>query len=225
MALLMAAYPSTIYAAIAGSSGPVPTSAVVSGAATFSAVIYKNRPCPTGINCPGPDFASGSQTSMNFGPLKEVTFVSDPDPITGKTKTFKELRSVDDAVSGSVGGFAVILTANTHSMPYAILQSPNNVLIAGADNIPIGAATVTPVYSADDNGGAVIPVDAIVYPAGPWYFKNDLYWSGAGGQARTVQAVYGISGLDPRAGGTEIVPIDQRSGNYTTSILFSLYVV
>ncbi len=220
VAVMMIASQSTLFAAVAGTAGPFQVSASVSTASSFGATIYRNNPCPTLVNCLGPDF-SRTFTSMTFGQLAEKTFVSQPDPITGKTKTFKEMRSEDNAGSGAIGGFSVVLTANTHQVPYQIRQNATS-LTSAAITLPTGACTMTPIYADDDNGGTPKPATATVGPTGPWLGDRLVYNSGPGGNARAVQAIYGISGLDPTAGGTAAIPIDQPLGTYTGTVTFTL---
>ena len=204
----LALHPAAL-ATTVGSSAFTATAAVT-GTATFEVKIYKNL----SLNR-GPDFGTGPLTVMNFGLLEEMTFTAVGQP------TFKELRSSD--VTGT-GGFALVAAANTHRQAYNISLTPHR-LLNGIKSIPTGAYTVTPVYAPADNGGVTIPAGAVLQPPGPVWLKTTLYYSGATGEARTVQLIFGISGLDAAAGGTASVPIDQPLGNYTGTLTLSLTTV
>ena len=199
--------------AFAASTGAVDVTADVSGALTLEAHMFKDSPAgPTGAEIP-------LGTGMIFGNLKEVTFAG-----TGADagKTFKELRSDDTAPGGGVGGFVVLLTANSHGLGYSITQTSSGPLTAGSNTIPTGACRINMFYATQDNGGAADT--GTPGPTASWAVGiNPVYTNSS--DMRTIQAHLAISGKDPGGHGDEVVPINQPTGHYIGTVTFTTTAV
>ena len=114
------------------------------------------------------------------------------------------------------------ITANTHGLPYVIKQTGSS-LTTGSATIPTGSCVVKPLYVAADNNGDSQPSGSQLGAAGSWVATDKVLYTSETGSAamRTIQCIYSITS-DSNNGATETVPADQPSGNYTSSITFTV---
>ena len=207
--------------AATATTGAVSVNATVDSTLTLDAHMFKDSAPVNGVGGgpTGPEILLSS--GMNFGQLREMTFVGavgTPD----EGKIFKELRSDDQT---GIGGFVVLLSANSHGLAYVITQTADHALTNGTADIPGGACRIVPFYAdADSNGQGPIPSGASVGPKASWVTagSNTIYTSGSGAGLRTVQAHLSIAGTDPGAGGTTPVPVTQPGGSYSGHVTFTV---
>ena len=117
--------------------------------------------------------------------------------------------------------FKVYLTANAASDSFTLTQV--GTLLArtgGSETIPTGAFIVKPEYVESDNAGAAQPIGSTVGARNSAVGTRTLYTDPTG-SSRILTLTYTLSG-DPNTGATEIIPLSQKSGPYTSTVQFTL---
>lgn len=186
------------------SSDPVLFEAALAPTLGITIVLHQNS--STGPEIP----------SMNFGSLVEFT-----NPNTSS----KTLRS-STAGSTGTGSVVVMIYPQPTGKPYHVDSSGGVLTNATGDTIPPGASSVVPIYSPQDNdfGGGPLPLVGQLGDPGSWVVSSPgrrIYTSDAAGDYRAIQAHFSITD-DQTAGATSAVPIDQRGGAYSGTVVFTI---
>ena len=145
------------------------------------------------------------------------------DPLTQSavpTMDFNELERVGEEFRAAKF-FKVFLEVDTVGDPLTLTQVGTPITrTGGSETIPSGAYVVDPTYSeADNNGKAQAPGSQLA--ARQSVVGTHEIYNDPNGAKRTLTIFYYLSG-DPATGGTQIIPLDQKSGAYSGSIQFTL---
>jgi hypothetical protein len=190
--------------------GPsVAVSANVSSTLTFSVTITELIPDGSGGTTIGPVV-----TTMDFGTLaSNGTF--DPDgagPIAPQPRALNSLRA-----------YQAFFGINSQQRPFSIKQTAGP-LQSGANTIPNGAFIVTPLNGVGGNPAQPLPANISVKSRQSAVGTNIELFSSSGGSANTMAATYGVTD-DPALGATQSIPLDQPTGNYLTTVVFTATVI
>lgn len=182
-----------------GFLSPVPKEAVAG--VTTNAVLLTSATVPSNL-------------TLNLEIIDETTQAAVP------TMNFGDLERVGNEFR-STKLFRILLNVDTVGDPLVVTQIGSPLVRTGGfEIIPSGAYIVEPTYSEEDNNGKTLPGTAIVGARTSVVGTHETY-SDTAGSKRTVSIFYRLSG-DPATGGTEIIPLDQKSGAYTGTVQFTL---
>jgi len=149
-----------------------------------------------------------------------VTIIDQTTNSAVPTMDFGELQRVGDEFR-SATYFKVLLKVDTVGDPLNVTQIGSPLTRAGGvETIPSGAYIAEPTYSDTDNGGKSQPAGSHLDIRRTVAGTHDIY-SDSSGSKRFISIFYRLSG-DPATGGTEVIPLDQKSGAYSGTVQFTL---
>lgn len=153
-------------------------------------------------------------TTMNFGLLaSNGTF--DPD---GPGPLPEQPRSLN-----STQAYQAFFGINAQQRAFTIKQTVGP-LQSGGNTIPDGAFIVTPLTGVGGNAGLPLPSGITVGTTQSAVGTDIVLFSSSGGPADTMAATYGITD-DPSLGATESIPLDQPTGNYITTVIYTATIL
>ena len=152
--------------------------------------------------------------TLNVTIIDQVTQAAVP------TMDFGELERTGDEFRAAKF-FKVFLEVDTVGDPLNLTQIGTPLTRSGgSETIPNGAYIAEPTYNETDNGGKPQPPGAHLDIRRTVVGTHEIYTDPAGSK-RTLSIFYRLSG-DPATGGTQIIPLDQKSGAYSGTIQFTL---
>ena len=117
--------------------------------------------------------------------------------------------------------FKVYLRINSVGDPCTLSQNGTDLVRqSGAEIMPRGAYTVLPEYIEGDNSGQPQPPGSSLGVRGTVVGPRLLYTDPTGSD-RVITSTYTLTG-DPNTGATEVITLDQKSGNYSGTVQFTL---
>ncbi|MBI4342028.1 MAG: hypothetical protein HY599_01530 [Candidatus Omnitrophica bacterium] len=195
--------------------GPsVAVSANVSSTLTFSTTITELIPDGSGGTTIGPVVQT-----MDFGSLaSNGTF--DPDGPGGVAPQPRALNSLR--------AYQVFFGINAQQRPFSIKHTAGP-LQSGGNTIPNGAFIVTPLSGiggdpTPGDGGGSLPANITPGTRQSAVGTNIVLFSSSGGPSATMAATYGVTD-DPNLGATAAIPLDQPTGNYVTTVVFTATII
>ena len=149
-----------------------------------------------------------------------VTIIDQTTQSAVPTMDFGDLERVGDEFR-SLKLFKVLLEVDTVGDALHVTQIGTPLTRAGgSETIPNGAYISDPKYIDTDNAGKGQPPGSHLDVTQSVVGTRELY-SDPAGLRRTLSIFYRLSG-DPATGGTQLIPLDQKSGSYSGSIQFTL---
>ena len=149
-----------------------------------------------------------------------VTIIDELDQAVVPTMDFGALERVNDEFRSSKF-FKVLLEVDTVGSPLHVTQIGSPLTRSGgSETMPNGAYIVEPTYSEADNDGKPKPTGAFIGARQTAVDTQEIY-SDPAGSRRSITLFFRLSG-DPSTGGTQIIPLDQKSGAYSGTIQFTL---
>ncbi len=152
--------------------------------------------------------SNGIPTGANLGPVMPFGQLT-------RDVTYKVMRASQS--------FMVYLDANSSGRPY-LVKATMPPLSNGAVTLP--PAMVATVIAASSAADYDIPGDAFAGNGQNAIMDNQtIYTSNASGTAAAIQVVYGVSGgqaVGSPFSGWMPIPVSQASGNYTSSVTYTI---
>jgi hypothetical protein len=132
------------------------------------------------------------------------------------------LRTDTDLRSSKV--CKVLLKVSGTGVPLELVQIASDLAVRGnTDVIPKGAFMMRPAYLAADNGGVGMPPGSQVAGASSVYGRQLLYRDPTG-SSRIISVFYTLSG-DPSTGASASIPLEQKTGDYSGNIQYTLTTI
>lgn len=132
------------------------------------------------------------------------------------------LRTDTDLRSSKV--CKVLLKVSGTGTPLELVQIASELAASGeGEIIPKGAFMMRPTYLAQDNGGVGMPAGSQVAAPSPVYGRQLLYRDPTG-STRIISVFYTLSG-DPSTGASDFIPLDQKQGDYSGNIQYTLTTI